>query len=121
LTTSANLNKVDKSLVVVGDFDFVGAHKTVQTKLASAANPGDMSLTLAADIILENWQIGDKIVIAPSGFNPNEYEYFAITDIEGSQIWLNNPIQYYHHGADGPLATSAGDLDMRAEVGMMSG
>lgn len=57
-----------------------GATKTPWTKLVGDLNPNE-NIIFVEEV---NWEIGDKIVIGPSGFNYLEAEEFTITGIEGN-------------------------------------
>ena len=67
---------------------------------------------------LTNWRVGDEIVIAPSGVQPDEAEVVTITGISGKNVQFSPVLQYDHYGAtqsvDGKL------LDMRAEIGLLT-
>jgi hypothetical protein len=92
-------------------------------RLGETAMPGDESILLrSTNLVLQEpvldksgrtpqslnvfslgpkWNIGDKIVLAPTGFNFAEAEEFTITDIDPSdanRLYLDRPIQYMHWG-----------------------
>ena len=77
---------------------------------------GATSLTLDRQPM--NWKVGDKIAIAPSGYEPYEAEEVTITAISGNQITFNPAVQYEHFGE---LQEYEGKvLDERAEVALLT-
>ncbi|MFD2588866.1 G8 domain-containing protein [Croceitalea marina] len=77
---------------------------------------GATSLTL--NLEPKGWQIGDKIAIAPSGYEPYEAEELTITGINGNSISFTPALQYAHYGE---LQEYEGKiLDERAEVAMLT-
>lgn len=82
------------------------------------------SLKVAKPIfsLTPRWSIGDKIVVAPTGYNPNESETFIITGFDKknpSKIYLDRPASYNHYGTKQMLNTrplGRFNLDERAEV-----
>lgn len=85
------------------------------TQLDKHAEAGESELTLADSV---QWQIGDTIVVAPSGFDPNEAEEVVITAIEGNSVGISPPLQFDHWGE---LQTIAGRIvDQRAEVACLT-
>jgi len=82
------------------------------TELSASAQVGDMSITLTSST---NWEVGDDIVIAPTGYNHFEAEQRTILTItDGEIITFEDPLEFYHHSA---VDTYDGvDFPMRAEV-----
>mmetsp|Transcript_29223 Transcript_29223/g.26611 ORF Transcript_29223/g.26611 Transcript_29223/m.26611 type:complete len:208 (+) Transcript_29223:3112-3735(+) len=119
MSTNSDLNKMDKAFIVTGQLQFIGSPKLVWTHLAASASPGDYKITLVDDVS-RSWNVGDKIVIAPSGFNTSEFEFFAITEIDGSQIWVDQPIQFFHFGNTSESVNDIGSIDLRTEVASLS-
>lgn len=93
-----------------GDFDGVA-----WTRLTQTAQPGDTEITLED---VTGWQVGDQVVIAPSGFDYREAEEAIITGIVGNAVALDRPLRYRHFGE--VLEYAGLEFDMRAEVGMLS-
>lgn len=108
-----------KGLVAIhgGQIEIHGARRSALawTKLNATANAGATSITLAT---APNWRVGDKIVIAPSGFNPLEAESVTITAVSGTTVTFTPALAYKHWGA---LQTIEGKtVDHRAEVGLLT-
>lgn len=77
---------------------------------------GDSQLQLDQDPI--DWKIGDRIAIAPSGYDPYEAEEVSITGIAGRTIYFTPATKHEHFGE---LQEYEGKiLDERAEVGMLT-
>jgi hypothetical protein len=98
-----------------GTLAFYGATPpVVWTKLAADAPAGSSVLTLAA---APGWQAGDRVVLAPSGFDPFETEERVLTAVSGKTVTLDRPLAFRHHGT---LQTVAGRVvDERAEIGVL--
>ena len=88
---------------------------TAWTRLAATAQPDDTQITLDD---VTGWQVGDQIVIAPSGFDYQEAEDAVITALEGNTATLDRPLRYVHFGE--LLEYADMDFDMRAEVGLLT-
>ncbi len=85
------------------------------TVLRKQANPGAMVIETEDAV---NWRIGDEIVIAPSGVNPEQAEKRTIVNISGHQIRLNSPLSFEHYGRKETV--HGYEIDMRAEVGLLT-
>ncbi|QLG45720.1 G8 domain-containing protein [Costertonia aggregata] len=92
------------------------ASKLSWGQLEGSLSPGATSLTL--DQEPTGWKIGDKIAIAPSGYDPFEAEEVTISGIRDKTIYFSPALQYMHFGE---LQEYEGKiLDERAEVVMLS-
>lgn len=93
----------------------IDGEKVDWTQLSAHADKGDKVITLAETV---DWEVGDEIVIAPSGFDANEAEKLTVVAVNGNKVTLDKALKYDHFGetemVDGKL------LDMRAEVGLLS-
>lgn len=85
------------------------------TQLAASVTAGATTITLAQDA---DWRIGDRIVIAPSGFDPREAEDRVITGVAGRVLTVQPSLRYAHYGEVQQIAGQA--VDERAEVGLLS-
>lgn len=98
-----------------------GEEKVNWTQLDGTANPGAFSIVLAEPV---DWEVGDSIVIAPTDFDPHQAEARRITSVSpnGKTIGLSGGLQYKHYGAIETYSngTRSWDLDMRAEVGLLT-
>lgn len=85
------------------------------TRLDGTVAPGASSITVTGEV---DWRVGDRIVVAPSGFDPREAEDRAITAVSGRTVTLDRPLEHPHFGE---VQTIAGrSVDQRAEVGLLS-
>lgn len=78
-------------------------------------NPGSTQLRLRDE---STWEAGDKIVLAPSGSNPNEAEELTVTSSSGRIVNFSPALQYRHFGRIQMI--DGKQLDMRAEVGLLT-
>ncbi len=98
-----------------GTLDLHGVRRRAWTKLANTANAGASQLTLVNAV---DWRPGDRIVVAPSGFDPREAEDRALVQVSGNSVTLDRPLTHTHFGA---LQTIEGrTVDERAEVGLLT-
>ncbi len=98
-----------------GKIEIIGERRVAWTQLNATAAKGSSVLTLKDSV---DWRVGERIVVASSAFNPDQAEERTITDVKGSSVTLDKPLQYAHYGE---LQTFAGKtLDERAEVGLLS-
>lgn len=89
--------------------------KVSWTQLGAHAELGATRLTLKEDV---NWEPGDRIVLAPSGFDPFEAEELTLTSVAGRTVEFTPALKYEHFGE---LQGYEGKtLDQRAEVGLLS-
>jgi len=65
-------------------------------RLIEDAPAGTTQLRLEA--IPTGWQVGNQIVLAPSGTNPDEAEIRTITAISNDRLTLDRPLSFLHHG-----------------------
>jgi G8 domain len=86
------------------------------TQLGANAAVGATSITLKETI--PTWRAGDKLVIAPSTFDAEDYDLVTITSISGSAVNFTPALTKPHWGT---LQTYDGKtLDQRAAVGLLS-
>ena len=64
------------------------------TRLTNDALRGDTEITLAQSRL--DWRVGEKIVIAPSEYEPDEAEVRTITAITGNRLTLDQALEYDH-------------------------
>lgn len=109
-----------------GTINLYGANKRAWTELRGTFDVG--SEWIRIDHIGANWQVGDQIVIASSGYNMNEAEVRTITGIRGAVgtiLDLNEPLQFKHFGEiqnyQHPDNSSINwSYNARAEVGLLT-
>ena len=93
---------------------------------------GDSQLHLESSTNVD-WQPGEEIVIAPSGYIPSEAEIRTIASVSGSVVTLQQPLQYDHvvdpfltgnetgsGNEDSRWWRSDGGLRIAPEVGILS-
>ena len=101
--------------VTSGSLDLHGETRVPWTRLAANAAAGATQIQLNGPI---DWRAGDRIVLASTDFDPLQAEEMVISQIQGNQVTLQNPLRYAHWGQ---LQTLGGrQLDERAEVGLLS-
>jgi hypothetical protein len=84
-------------------------------KLAAHARPGDTSIELTDAV---DWRPGDRIALAPSGFDAAEAQAVTVTDVQGRVVRFTPALQHRHWGT---LQTFAGrTVDQRAAVGLLT-
>ncbi|MEO0573285.1 MAG: G8 domain-containing protein [Bacteroidota bacterium] len=92
------------------------ASKLSWGQLSENLEIGNSQLELDRDPI--GWEVGDKIVIAPSGFDAFETEEVTITAVQGRTLSFSPTVNFPHFGEfqeyEGKL------VDERAEVGLIN-
>lgn len=85
------------------------------SKLNQTVGPQSANLTISE---LRDWNIGDRVVVASTSYDPFESEDFFISSVSGAQLTLNRATQFRHHGEMQLYLTQVGNklLDERAEV-----
>lgn len=98
-----------------GRLELWGESRTAWTQLEGTAAAGTDRITVAGSV---DWRVGERVVVAPSGFDPREAEDRAITAVSGRSLTLDRPLNHLHFGE---VQTIAGrSVDQRAEVGLLS-
>lgn len=94
-----------------GRIDLFGRRIRTWTHLAHTAEAGSQTIDLADET---RWNAGDRIALAPSGFDAREAEEATIAAVSGAHVTLRARLRFSHYGAitDG--------VDERAEVGLLS-
>jgi cell migration-inducing and hyaluronan-binding protein len=92
------------------------------TKLGETAAAGDDTLKLVNAV---RWRPGDEIVLAPSGFDPDEFERLTVKGVstDGKTVTLETALAFAHWGALQNYTVAPGrtvTLDERAEVGLLT-
>ncbi|XP_064635071.1 fibrocystin-L-like [Lineus longissimus] len=117
----AGPNMGAKALGIFGGLDLHGKPRSlVWTRLAVTANQGDSQIQIAD---AHDWQVGEDIVIAPTGFEASECETARITAVSGQTITLNMSLAHTHmvNEITSPeLVARNKNFTMAAEVGLLS-
>ncbi|XP_021354873.1 fibrocystin-L-like isoform X2 [Mizuhopecten yessoensis] len=94
--------------------------ETTWTTITATANAGTSTLTLAKHAF---WNVGDRIVVAASRFNPWEAEVAEISGLrhesDHTVLTLSGPLQYDHIFTSETLDTDV-SYTMAAEVGLLT-
>ena len=98
-----------------GELTIIGESRTAWTRLGASTTSGTRTLTLAAEV---DWRVDDRVVIAPSGFEPTQAESRRITAISGRTITLETGLQHPHFGEVQQIGGRP--VDERAEVGLLT-
>lgn len=104
-----------------GILDMHGVVRTpTWTELHETANIGDTSITLFTSV---DWVAGERIVIAPTGYDNHEAEERVIASIDKSTpslpvITFTKPLLYKHYA--GIQTFKSDTIEMRAEVGLLT-
>lgn len=99
-----------------GKLNLFGEQRMSWSKLNGTLAPGATQMTLIDDA--RTWRAGDRLVIAPSGFEPEEAETVVVTSVNGKVINFTPALKYEHFGR---TQTYEGKLvDMRSAVGLLS-
>lgn len=90
------------------------------TMLSQTANIGDTSITLIAPV---DWQVGESIIIAATGYYNYEAEQMTIVSIDRTNpsnpvLTLNSPLLFKHFS--GIQYFDDDFIEMRAEVGLLT-
>ena len=87
------------------------------TKLASTVEAGENVITLAEEV---DWQVGELVGVAPTGFDSREGEHRYITAVSADKktLTLDRAFDYKHFA----MIQEYGDktIDTRAEIGLLS-
>lgn len=102
---------------MAGVVELHGARKTRWTRLDGTAAPGALSIDV---LDATGWQVGDRIAIAPTDFDPDEREVRSVTAIAGRRLTLDSPLQHQHWGRIQTLGSTGEVMDQRAPVANLS-
>lgn len=99
------------SVAAGGRVELWGQPRIAWTRLSQTAGAGQSSLVLDRFV---DWKAGDRVAIAPSGFDALETEERTLATVEAGKVQLDTPLRYRHWG------TTTDGIDERAEVGLLS-
>jgi len=109
----------NKFLMVMGggrlELHGARAHVPSWTQLRKTASPGH---TILETVDAMDWRVGDKVVIAPSGTDPEQAEVRTIVSVLGNQIRVSPSVNFRHYGKIDTVNGYA--IDMRAEIGLLT-
>lgn len=98
-----------------GQLELHGRQRVMWTHLAADAQAGAQQLQLAEPV---DWHAGDRIVVAPSGFDYHETDLATVQSGATNSVTLTQPLQYSHTGTIQQVGGVS--VDERAEVGLLS-
>jgi hypothetical protein len=107
--------RIGQGLLVNGEFLAHGEEKTPYVTIANRG-VGAGEITIEFDEEVENWHVGDKVVILGVSDNGTEAEERTITAINGDSITIDRPLEYNHIVPD----TTIPDLDLKVHVANLS-
>lgn len=106
----------DRVFAVMGGIvDLHGRPDVSWTKLAATAPEGARSITLERTV---GWRPGERIVIASTDFDYDQFEERTITAVDGDTVSFAEPLEHPHWGTVQYFDGHA--VDERAEVGYLS-
>ncbi|CAD8206675.1 unnamed protein product [Paramecium pentaurelia] len=104
-----NIEAGNNVLAVTGGLELYGKVPSSKVaRLTATASAGSSSITVTDTT---DWQVGDWIVISPTGANPDEAEKVQISQIVGTTVIFSVSLKYNHNG----ISTST-LVDTRATV-----
>jgi len=109
-----------------GQIELHGIERPITwTDMKTTADIGATEITLNdQNGVPLDWQVGEKIVIAPTGYNSREAEQrtiMAITAIDSNPvITLDTPLEFKHFAGREEYDNGADFIEMRAEVGLLT-
>jgi hypothetical protein len=118
LTLSGNTKEI--TVNPGGTLDLHGFERTSWSQIHGSVLAGANSFSVAKN---PGWEVGDEVVLAPTDFDPFEYDRVHITSVtqnsDGSVRYTVSPsFKFFHYGLqetyDGKV------IDMRAEVGLLT-
>ena len=115
-TWPSGMSKSEVDQIVRGQASNTFKQNFRQSVKYSSSQRGQAPIITVKDDI-SSWLVGDKIVIASTGFDARDSEVFTITQKIGkNQLKLDRPAEYTHWGR----IDSRTGIDQRAEVGLLS-
>jgi hypothetical protein len=119
LILAGYLDASNKVIGVTGNLTIYGKDvPLVASKLAASVKGKTTNKITVTDTITGKWNVGDELLVVASNADYQQSEIRTITAITGSEITLNETLQFDHFGgsASDVTTTSVGTLDMRTEV-----
>jgi len=99
-----------------GQIHMVGVERPITwTSLSATADVGATSITLMESV---DWQVGEEIVIAPTGYEARNAEKRTIASISGNTLSFDEPLLYKHFSDVETYGSHT--IEMRAEVGLLT-
>ena len=121
LTAAQNLEAGDKLIVNTGRLEIMGKEQpTRMYRLSQNANWDSSSIYVDVEGDIFDWNAGDTIALAPTGFAPNESERFVIQEIIGNRIDLDRHPSFEYFGSNVTEEFLIAGVDIRGEVAHLS-
>jgi G8 domain len=116
---SASVGTKHLAVLSGGRLELHGQKALSWTQLGATATKGATSITLKESV---NWQVGDRVVIASTGFEMLEAEERVLTKVDGTTVNFTDPLLHQHFGELQRYSNAqrSWTLDSRAEVGLLT-
>lgn len=85
------------------------------TRLAETAHAGDDTIRLEEST---DWRPGDSLVVASTDFDQYQAEWVTVSDVDGEEIQLEEPLAVMHWGEEQEYGDRV--VSERAEVGLLT-
>ncbi len=108
----------DNKVIAVqnGHIGMYGQKRTpVWTELSATAAAGATSITLIENV---DWKAGEKIILAPTGRNKQEYDIRIVKSVSNNVVQLETALQYTHFAQ--VLTFDGKSFNVRGEVGLLT-
>jgi len=119
ITYSGAIEAGNKVISNVGTIKMYGTQRSRMSRLLSFANKEDDFIVVDQGL---DWKAGDRIFLAPTGHNPQGYDYRDIVDYSADtgRVGLSAPLDNLHYGAPESTADKLSGLDRRCEVVLLT-
>jgi hypothetical protein len=118
VTATNELFLGNKVIACFGKMNFFGMPRLRSwTKLLTTAKRGSSVLELTHPV--DDWYIGERIVIGSTDYDPNAVETATILAVTGNVVTLTEPLKFRHFAGFAATAGSA-NVTLRAPVGLLS-
>ena len=104
------INAIDSGLI-----SLMGAERTSWTRLIADVHPGDTVIEIEG---AEDWNSGDELSIAPTGYGFDEYDVVTIVSRDGPKLTILEPLKFFHSGQYQKYHGKI--LESRAEVALLT-
>ncbi|TNV88229.1 hypothetical protein FGO68_gene13028 [Halteria grandinella] len=107
------------ALASSGTVTMVGASRITKAWLLKTAHEGDEAIYVQPGL---RWKSGDIIAIAPSRYDPEEYDQVAIDDYDSvtGKVTLTEPLSHYHFGQAESTVDDFSGVELRSEVVLLN-
>ena len=120
---SPTIAPVNKAIVNKGKLKIYGTiPKTTWTRLGQKAKSGESHFYTKENSSELGWNDNDELIVASSTTDEAQREKVVVlsTVPSSNEIKIKAPLSHLHWGSSSHLVTTAGTIDMRAEVGNLT-